>query len=139
MADPLSISAGILAVISTLQDVVVFIGKIEDAPEVLQKAQGDLLATIDIVKDIKHNLEVSAGTEKSQHDGPMLSVLAQCQQLCVDFRGKLSHCVCPHNDRAHQVYYRIKTAMKSETIEKFRNDLQRSRQLVHMRLQLMSS
>jgi len=139
MPDPLSTSAGILAIISTLQDVVTFIGKIEDAPDVLHKARGDLLATIDVVKDIKHNLEVSPESEKSQHDGPMSSVLAQCEQLCVDFRGKLSRCVSPHNDTAHRVYYRIKTAMKSETIEKFRNDLERSRQLVHMRLQLMSS
>ena len=98
-----------------------------------------MLATIDVVKDIKYSLETSSNKEKSQHDIPMASVLAQCQQLCVDFRGKLSRCVSPHNDTAHRVYYRIKTAMKSETIEKFRNDLERSRQLVHMRLVLMSS
>ena len=138
MADPLSISVSILAIISTLQDVVAFIGKIEDAPDVLSKAQGDMLATIDVVKDVKYSLETSSN-KKSQHDVPMASVLAQCQQLCEEFRGKLSRCVSPHNDTAHRVYYRIKTAMKSEMIEKFRNDLERSRQLVHMRLQLMSS
>jgi len=136
MADPLSISVSVLAIISTLQDVVAFIGRIEDAPEVLHKAQGDLLATIDVVKDIKHGLEASSS---QKDDGPMASVLAQCQRLCEEFRGKLSRCVSFHNDAAHRVYYRIKAAMKSETIEKFRNDLGRSRQLVHMRLQLMSS
>jgi len=144
MTDPFSISLGILALIKTLQELATFVGKVETAPETLLKAQADILVTIDILEDIKHGFQASkSGTSfsptKSDYDASMSSVLSQCQQICVAFQSKLSSCVSTHNDRAHVLYYRVRTAMRSETIDKFRTDLERSRQLVHMRLQLIST
>lgn len=144
MTDPFSISLGIIALIGTLQELATFLGKVQTAPDTLQKAHADILLTIDVLKDIKHGLETSrsgvpSGPTKSDYDASMSSVLSQCQQICAAFQSKLSSCVSTHTDKAHVLYYWVKTAMKSETIDKFRTDLERSRQLVHMRLQLIST
>jgi len=144
MADPLSISVGILAIINTLRDVATLIDAMKDGPDTLRKARSDLLETVDVLKHIEQSQEtdskkVASNTEKSQYDASMASVLAQCKQLCEEFRDKLSRCISTRSNTAHQFYYRTKTALKSETIEKFRRDLDRSRQIMQIRLQLRSS
>jgi len=139
MADLLSISVGILAILTTTVNITEtlldLIGRFQGSSETLGTACGDLVLTRDILRDLRGHI---SGSSAISTETALSGVLVQCQHTCEQFKKDLEGCVTKSPSTSTTAFYKLKIAMRQGRIQKFRDKLLRNRQLIGLRLQMIN-
>lgn len=128
MTDPLSITAGVIAVVTLAYDsgktLYEFINGILEAPKALKDMNGDLAAIQKVLNSLKVELEgtpdatLSAGLKKFLND--IKPSLEGCTEACDEFKAKLVK-VTSHSTEAHTSKRdRIKLQFQDKEISAFK-------------------
>ncbi|OMP84307.1 hypothetical protein BK809_0000314 [Diplodia seriata] len=143
MPDPLSISASIVALSQVVRTLYSLIDSIKDAPEILTRAGDDLKSTDSILENLSQYLEAHGQTQSAQaltdQKSALSDVLPQFRKLCDEFHKKLDSCV-RHSAQGSKLAWtnRVMTSLKKGSIEKFRAEISMARQVISLRVDMIS-
>lgn len=144
MSDPLSISAGIVGLLQAVKSLYGFIDSIKDAPETLTRAGDDLKLSDSVLEDLHRYLEASPQDLPAVHEltgqkSALSLVLPQFKKLCSDFHKKLGICV-RHSAEGSKLRWtdRVMTSLKKGSIEKFQAEVSRNRQILSLRVEMIT-
>ncbi len=140
MTDPLSITAGIIAVATlaynSTKSLADFIDSLKDAPKLISDLKVDINATQGVIKSLKSLLENRDGSSLPNKLRVCLSSakvpLEDCQAVSKAFELKLKEWF--HNSR----WDNLKANFKETKIEKFRTRLRDTRDTLHLALTVCS-
>ncbi|OJD34096.1 nacht and ankyrin domain protein [Diplodia corticola] len=144
MPDPLSISAGIVGLLQAVKSLHDFMNSMNDAPETLTRARDDLKSTESVLEDLRQYLEMHAQTPPAakaltDQKSALSSVLPQFEKLCRDFHKKLDSCVRRSAEGSKLAWTdRVVASLKKGSIEKFREEVSKARQLISLRVDMVS-
>ncbi|KAL1639164.1 hypothetical protein SLS58_008251 [Diplodia intermedia] len=144
MPDPLSISASIVALSQVVRTLYDFIDSIKDAPETLTRAGDDLKSAESVLEDLNHYLESYGQTTPAlqaltDQKSALNSIIPQFKKLCDGFHKMLNSCV-RHSAEGSKLAWsdRVMTSLKKGNIEKFRAEVSKARQLISLRVDMIS-
>lgn len=143
MADPLSIAASVITLLETVHSLYDFISRIRDAPIVLKKANRDLKATVDILKDLQKHIQ------KAEHGKPAIrsllnqesalsTVLSSCRTTCKEFNARLDSCVNHSDSNTFSFRDRLVSVLKEKDIAKFREEIRSERDIISLRIAVLN-
>lgn len=144
MSDPLSISASIIGLLQAVKSLYGLIDSIKDAPETLTRAGKDLKLTDSVLEDLNQYLEASPQPLPAVHaltdqKSALSSVLLHFKKLCSDFHRKLDSCVS-HSAEGSKLRLtdRVMTSLKKGSIEKFQAEVSRAREILSLRVDMIT-
>ena len=143
MADPLSITASIIAVLSAVKSVYDAIDRVAKAPEVLTKASADLKDSGSVLEALRRYAEGSTETQPEiqgliNEKSSLASVLARHQKLCKDFREKLRKAF-DHFEEGGKLDWtdQIFVSLKQTAIQQFREEISRNTAVISLRVDII--